>query len=47
MVTVVAKEVSNFFTYSRKHCERIKGNVSISSYKTYGVYLDKFEKWVK
>ena len=43
---IKGKEVPNFFTYSRKHCERIKGNVSISTYKTYGVYLDKFEKWV-
>ncbi len=43
---IKGKEVPNFFTYSRKHCERIKGSVSISTYKTYGVYLDKFEKWV-
>ena len=43
---IKGKEVPNFFEYSRKHCERIKNNVSISTYKNYHAYLDKFEKWV-
>ena len=43
---IKGKEVPNFFEYSRKHCERIKNNVSISTYKNYQAYLDKFEKWV-
>lgn len=43
---IKGKEVPNFFEYSRKHCERIKNNVSISTYKNYHAYLDKFEKWL-
>ena len=43
---IKGKEVPNFFEYSRKHCERIRKNVSISTYKNYHAYLDKFEKWV-
>ncbi len=43
---IKGKEVPNFFDYSRKHCERIRNNVSISTYKNYHAYLDKFEKWV-
>lgn len=43
---IKGKEVPNFFEYSKKHCERIRNNVSISTYKNYHVYLDKFEKWV-
>ncbi|WP_094162549.1 tyrosine-type recombinase/integrase, partial [Flavobacterium psychrophilum] len=43
---IKGKEVPNFFEYSRKHCERIRSNVSISTYKNYHVYLDKFEKWI-
>ena len=43
---IKGKEVPNFFEYSRKHCERIRNNVSISTYKNYLAYLDKFEKWV-
>ena len=43
---IKGKEVPNFFEYSRKHCERIRNNVSISTYKNYHAYLDKFEKWV-
>ena len=43
---IKGKEVPNFFEYSRKHSERIRNNVSISTYKNYHAYLDKFEKWV-
>ena len=43
---IKGKEVPNFFEYSRKHCERIRSNVSISTYKNYTIYLDKFENWV-
>ena len=43
---IKGKEVPNFFEYSRKHCERIKNNVSISTKTKYHAYLDKFEKWV-
>ncbi|WP_394759807.1 tyrosine-type recombinase/integrase [Flavobacterium sp.] len=43
---IKGKQVPNFFEYSRKHCEKIKGSVSISTYKNYLLYLDKFEKWV-
>ena len=43
---IKGKEIPNFFEFSRKHCERIRNNVSISTYKNYHAYLDKFEKWV-
>jgi integrase/recombinase XerD len=43
---IKGKEVPNFFDYSKKHCERIKNNVSISTYKNYVTYLDKFKNWV-
>ena len=43
---IKGKEVPNFFEYSKKHCERIRNNVSISTYKGYHTYLDKFQKWI-
>lgn len=43
---IKGKQVPNFFEYSRRHCEKIKGSVSISTYKNYMMYLDKFENWV-
>ncbi|MFY7739233.1 MAG: tyrosine-type recombinase/integrase [Flavobacterium sp.] len=43
---IKGKEVPNFFEYSRNHLNRIKNNVSIATYKTYELYLDKFQNWV-
>jgi integrase/recombinase XerD len=43
---IKGKQVPNFFEYSHKHCEKIKGSVSISTYKNYLLYLDKFQNWV-
>nr|WP_298658380.1 site-specific integrase [uncultured Flavobacterium sp.] len=42
---IKGKEVPNFFEYAYKRCEKIRGNVSIATYKNYLVYLEKFEKW--
>jgi integrase/recombinase XerD len=43
---IKGKEVPNFFEYSYKHCERIKGSVSVATYKNYITYLKKFESYV-
>lgn len=43
---IKGKEVPNFFEYSYKHCERIKGSVSVGTYKNYRIYLKKFEDYV-
>lgn len=39
-------DIPNFFEYSTKRCENIKGSVSISTYRNYVLYLKKFEDWV-
>lgn len=43
---IKGKEVPNFFDYSKKHCERIKGSVSVATYKNYKLYLKKFENYI-
>lgn len=43
---IKGKSVPNFFEYSYKRCEKIKGSVSVSTYRNYNFYLKKFEKWM-
>ena len=43
---IKGKEVPNFFIYAYKHCEKIRGNVSVATYRNYIMYLKKFENWV-
>lgn len=43
---IKGKEVPNFFDYSKKHCERIKGSVSVATYKNYKLYIKKFENYI-
>lgn len=43
---IKGKEVPNFFEYSYKRCERIRGSVSVGTYKNYMLYVKKFENWV-
>ena len=43
---IKGKDIPNFFEYSTKRCENIRGSVSISTYRNYVLYLKKFEDWV-
>jgi site-specific recombinase XerD len=43
---IKGKEIPNFFQFSLKRCENIRGSVSISTYRNYVLYLKKFEDWV-
>lgn len=43
---IKGKEVPNFFEYAYKRCEKIKGSVSVGTYKNYKLYLKKFENYV-
>jgi site-specific recombinase XerD len=43
---IKGKEIPNFFQFSLKRCENIRGSVSISTYRNYILYLKKFEDWV-
>lgn len=43
---IKGKEIPNFFQFSLKRCENIRGSVSISTYRNYILYLKKFENWV-
>jgi site-specific recombinase XerD len=43
---IKGKEIPNFFQFSYKRCENIRGSVSISTYRNYVMYLKKFEDWV-
>lgn len=43
---IKGKEIPNFFEFSYKRCENIRGSVSISTYRNYVMYLKKFEDWV-
>jgi site-specific recombinase XerD len=43
---IKGKEVPNFFEYSYKRCEKIRGSVSVATYKNYMLYIKKFENWV-
>lgn len=42
---IKGKEVPNFFEYSYNRCEKIRGSVSVATYKNYTLYIDKFQKW--
>lgn len=43
---IKGKEVPNFFEYSYKYCTKIRGSVSVGTYKNYVLYLEKFENWL-
>lgn len=43
---IKGKDIPNFFEFSYKRCENIRGSVAISTYRNYKFYLEKFEKWV-
>jgi site-specific recombinase XerD len=43
---IKGKDIPNFFEYSHKRCENIRGSVAISTYRNYKFYLEKFENWV-
>lgn len=43
---IKGKDIPNFFEFSNRRCENIKGSVSISTYRNYIMYLKKFEDWV-
>lgn len=43
---IKGKEVPNFFEYSYKYCEKIRGSVSVGTYNNYKLYLEKFENWL-
>src|SRR5690606_36872914 len=39
-------DMANFFEYAYNRCERIKGTVSVATYKNYKQYVAKFEKFI-
>ncbi|WP_209390679.1 site-specific integrase [Chryseobacterium sp. RR2-3-20] len=43
---IKGKDMANFFEYAYNRCERIKGTVSVATYKNYKQYVSKFEKFV-
>ncbi|MEN2435858.1 site-specific integrase [Weeksellaceae bacterium A-14] len=43
---IKGKDMANFFDYAYNRCERIKGTVSVATYKNYKQYISKFEKFV-
>ncbi len=43
---IKGKDMANFFEYAYNRCERIKGTVSVATYKNYKQYVAKFEKFV-
>ena len=43
---IKGKDIPNFFEYTYRRCEKIKFNVSVSTYKNYVTYTEKFEKWI-
>lgn len=43
---IKGKDMANFFDYAYNRCERIKGTVSVATYKNYKQYVGKFEKFV-
>lgn len=40
------KDMANFFEYAYNRCERIKGTVSVATYRNYKQYIGKFEKFI-
>ena len=43
---IKGKDMANFFEYAYNRCERIKGTVSVATYKNYKQYVAKFEKFI-
>lgn len=43
---IKGKDMANFFEYAYNRCERIKGTVSIATYRNYKQYIGKFEKFI-
>lgn len=43
---IKGKDMANFFEYAYNRCDRIKGMVSVATYKNYKQYVTKFEKFV-
>lgn len=43
---IKGKDMANFFEYAYNRCERIKGTVSVATYRSYKQYVAKFEKFV-
>lgn len=43
---IKGKDMSNFFEYAHQRCERIKGTVSMATYRNYKQYINKFEKFI-
>lgn len=43
---IKGKEMANFFEYAYNRCERIKGTVSVATYRNYKQYIGKFEKFI-
>ncbi len=43
---IKGKDMANFFEYAYNRCERIKGTVSVGTYKNYKQYVGKFEKFI-
>lgn len=43
---IKGKDMANFFEYAYNRCERIKGTVSVATYKNYTQYIGKFEKFI-
>jgi len=43
---IKGKDMANFFEYAYNRCERIKGTVSVATYRNYKQYVAKFEKFI-
>jgi site-specific recombinase XerD len=43
---IKGKGVTDFFEYAYAHCEKMKGNVSYGTYRTYNVNIRKFETYL-
>ena len=43
---IKGKDMANFFEYAYNRCERIKGTVSVATYRNYKQYIGKFEKFI-
>ncbi len=43
---IKGKDMANFFEYAYHRCERIKGTVSVATYRNYKQYVAKFEKFI-
>jgi integrase/recombinase XerD len=43
---IIGKRVPNFFEYAYAHCEKMKGSVSFGTYRSYTVYIRKFQTYL-